>query len=248
MRKLIVGRILNPNPVIAALLLAMSNIPIYAAGDDSINTKQDTVSGKLWIEIEDNGLTLDEANALIERDPQCADSWLARARVYYKRGLFSEALKDIEKAKTLDDKNPSLYSLSKYTHLNLGDSIGFVEDALTQAMLWDDPHIAFNIRHFDKSQHNEVLEAIEARRGEWSHTDSMKGILLYDWDRKEEALACFEKQLEEAPDYCAYSGKATILEDLGKRSEAIILLKEGLEKFPGHLYLQEHLEQLLSKN
>lgn len=248
MRKLIVGRILNLSPAIAALLVATSSVPVYAVGDDFAHGDKGDGRGKLWMEIKDVGMTLEEANAEIENEPQFATSWEDRARVYFAKGMYAEALKDINHAKSLDKENPSIYTLSKYTRLNLGDSIGFVEDALTQAMLWDDPHIAFNIRHFDKSQHDEVLAAIETRRGEWSHTDSMKGILLYEWNRKEEALACFEKQLREAPDYCAYSGKATILEEMGKRSEAITLLKEGLNKIPGHLYLQEHLDQLLSKN
>ena len=112
-------------------------------------------------------------------------------------------------------------------------------------MLWDDPHIASNIRHFEKYQHEDVLNAIERRRGEWSHTDSMKGILLYEWNRKEEALACFEKQLAVAPDYSAYSGKAKILEEMGNKTEAIALLKNGLKQFPDHLYLKEHLDTLL---
>lgn len=34
MRKLIVGRIFNLSPVIAALLVTVSSMPVYAVGDD----------------------------------------------------------------------------------------------------------------------------------------------------------------------------------------------------------------------
>ncbi len=66
MRKLIVGRILKPSPLIAALLVAASGMPVYAVGDDFANGDKGDGRGKLWMEIEDVGMSLEEANAEIE--------------------------------------------------------------------------------------------------------------------------------------------------------------------------------------
>lgn len=63
MRKMIVGRILNLRPVIAALLVAASSMPVYAVGDDFANGDKGDGRGKLWMEIKDVGMTLEEANA-----------------------------------------------------------------------------------------------------------------------------------------------------------------------------------------
>lgn len=66
MRKLIVGRILNLSPAIAALLVAASSVSVYAVVDDFANGDKENGKGKLWMEIEDVGMTLEEANAEIE--------------------------------------------------------------------------------------------------------------------------------------------------------------------------------------
>lgn len=66
MRNLIVGRIFNLSLAIAALLVTVSSMPVYAVGDDFTNGDKGDGRVKLWMEIEDVGMTLEEANAEIE--------------------------------------------------------------------------------------------------------------------------------------------------------------------------------------
>lgn len=122
---------------------ALSSFKV-AANKDSTNTQYLKNIANTYKKMESGySKAADIYTLLIEKDSLSSEFHAERALVFYEMSLFKGALRDINKAISLYDKNALYFDYRAYIKEYLGDYTGAIEDFTLSLNLEQDPNIYF---------------------------------------------------------------------------------------------------------
>lgn len=190
-----------------------------------------------WGEIARAEEALDQA---LNLDPALAEAWLAKAKLFEKKGAWREALYCYHKIENLRGGDPSLYNNMAVAYLQLGET-GEAEIFCDKALKLKprDPVILAN-KGLVLSKRGKFKEAAQcytqALKAQPDNVDYLnnKGYCLMQMKEYQRALALYELTLEIQPGALSVlENKASCLTLLGRGEEALKCYDEILHQTPG---------------
>jgi tetratricopeptide (TPR) repeat protein len=151
---------------------------------------------------------LQEATALVERQPNSVAAYDARATVYHKLGLLNEALGDLDRAVDLEPNNP-----------RLRNNRGFLR---------------LSVHQFDEA----LADFEEANRlaPQYANAYNNRGLVEIARGRFRQALVDLDKALERDANYVdAYNNRGFAYLQLGRADRALIDFNQAIELNPKYV-------------
>jgi len=168
-----------------------------------------------------------------------ADKYFTKAKRLYGQKKFVEALKNIDKALTIDSTKTELIFWKGSVFIELGrlhEALACLEGYLR---IKPDDHIAWNNKGYilqDLDEHESALKCFEranAVEPKYKRSWNNKGFSLNQMGRYEEALEVLQKALTIDPEYAhSWSHYGYALFHIGKSTEGMKCLEKALQIIP----------------
>jgi tetratricopeptide (TPR) repeat protein len=179
--------------------------------------------------------------------------WVLLAEAELRSNRSEQALKALEKAKRLDPNNPGIWFAEGAVALRNNrpaDALVLLRRGLQLDNQNAGAHFDLGNAYFMLSQPNEALasfnKAASLRKNFWEAINN-QGLVLFELDRRQEAMDRWRKVLISKPDAAETSlalGSSLFLTNPQQRDEALRLAKNALNEDPNYVKESYQKDQL----
>jgi len=193
---------------------------------------------------DDDGIdaAIEHINNRIKENQNFVEAYIVRSQIYSIQGDFQKTLKDLEKAITLDPKEPESYFMRGMAYFKLGDRDKAFNDFNKTIELNADHAAAYSnranmylkMREFQKAI-SDCTKAIELSPADCLEAYYNRGLAYVSIDETEKAFEDYNKVIELDPENAeAYFKRGFIHSQLGNAQEAIFDFEKALEIDPNN--------------